>query len=120
MDERSLFLAALGLYGISSYAAIRRRAEIGMRMALGASRSTIMSLVVGRSVLLTLTGIALGLIVAAWVTRYLAGLLFGLTPLDPPSFIGVAVIFALVAVLASAIPAWRAANVDPLMAIRGE
>jgi predicted permease len=116
----TLFLAALGLYGISSYSAVRRRAEIGMRVALGASRSNIVSLVVSRSVLVTLIGMALGLIVAAWVTRYLEGLLFGLTPLDPASFIVVAVIFSLVAVVASAIPAWRASNVDPLAAIRGD
>lgn len=116
----ALLLAALGLYGITSYAVVRRRAEIGMRMALGARRSTIISLVIGRSLVLTIVGIALGLAAAAGVTRYLGGMLYGLTPLDIPSFAGVAAVFAAVAVLSSLIPAHRAARVDPLVAVRGE
>ena len=116
----ALLLAALGLYGITSYAVVRRRAEIGMRMALGARRSTIIFLVIGRSLVLTIVGIALGLVAAAGVMRYLGGMLYGLTPLDIPSFAGVAAVFAAVADLSSLIPAHRAARVDPLVAIRGE
>jgi ABC-type antimicrobial peptide transport system permease subunit len=116
----ALLLAALGLYGMTSYAVVRRRAEIGMRMALGARRSTIIVLVIGRSLMLTMAGIALGLAASAGVTRYLGGMLYGLTPLDIPSFAGVAVVFAAVAALSSLIPAHRAARVDPLVAIRGD
>jgi ABC-type antimicrobial peptide transport system permease subunit len=105
---------------ITSYAVIRRRAEIGMRMALGASRATIVAFTIRKSLSLTLAGIAIGLAAAAIVTRYLGGLLYGLTPLDPFSFVAVAVIFALVATIASLIPARLATKLDPLAAIRGE
>ena len=116
----AILLAALGVYGITSYAAIRRRAEIGMRMALGARRSAIVALVIGRSLTFTLAGIVIGLAVATGVTRYLGGLLYGLSPLDLTSFVAVAVMFVLVAAISAVIPARRATKVDPLLAIRGD
>jgi putative ABC transport system permease protein len=89
-------------------------------MALGAARADVIGLVVRQSLTLTAVGIALGLAGAAAVTRYLGGLLFGLTPLDPTTFVGVAVTFACVAALAASVPARRATRIDPLVALRHE
>jgi ABC-type antimicrobial peptide transport system permease subunit len=116
----ALLLAGLGLYGLTSYAVIRRRTEIGIRMALGAQRSEVIGLVLRQSLVMTAVGIVLGLAGAAAVTRYLEGMLFGLTPLDPTTFIAVSLIFAAVATLAAFIPARRATKVDPLIALRYE
>jgi ABC-type antimicrobial peptide transport system permease subunit len=116
----ALLLAGLGLYGLTSYAVIRRRTEIGIRMALGAQRSEVIGLVLRQSLVMTAVGIVLGLAGAAAVTRYLEGMLFGLTPLDPTTFIAVSLIFAAVATLAAFIPARRATKVDPLTALRYE
>ena len=87
---------------------------------MGARRSQMMALVLRQSVLLTVLGISIGPAGAAGVTRYLEGMLFGITRLDPPTFIGVALLFTLVAGVASAIPARRAASVNPLTALRHE
>ena len=116
----ALLLAAVGLYGLLSYTVTRRMSEIGIRMALGAQRSEVMGLVVRQSLVLTTVGITLGLAGAATVTRYLKGMLFGLTPLDPATFIAVSLMFALIATVASYVPARRATNVDPLVALRCE
>jgi ABC-type antimicrobial peptide transport system permease subunit len=116
----ALLIAALGLYGVTSYAVQRRAPEIGIRMALGAQRGDVLGLVMRQSLTLTFVGIALGLAGAAAVTRYVRSMLFGLTPLDPATFIGVAIVFALVATAAAAIPARRATKVDPLTALRAE
>jgi putative ABC transport system permease protein len=114
----ALLIAALGLYGVTSYTVSRRFTEIGIRMALGAQRGHVLGLILRQSLALTVMGIAIGLGGAAVVTRYLHGMLFGLTPLDPGTFIGVAVLFAVVATLAASIPAHRASTVDPLVALR--
>jgi ABC-type antimicrobial peptide transport system permease subunit len=116
----ALLLAALGLYGITSYAVQRRTAEIGIRVVLGAQRGDVLGLVMRQSLVLTLLGIVLGLAAAAAVTRYVRGMLFGLTPLDPSTFVGVAVVFAVVSMAAATIPARRATRVDPLTALRAE
>ena len=116
----ALLLAAVGLYGLLSYTVTRRMSEIGIRMALGAQRSEVMGLVVRQSLVLTTVGITLGLAGAATVTRYLKGMLFGLTPLDPATFIAVSLMFALIATVASYVPARRATKVDPLVALRCE
>lgn len=116
----ALVIAALGLYGVTSYTVNRRVTEIGIRRALGAQRAHVLSLVLGQSLTLTGLGIGLGLAVAAAVTRSLRGLLFGLTPLDPGTFVGVAALFAIVATLAALLPAHRATRVDPLVALRNE
>jgi predicted permease len=115
-----LLLAAVGLYGLLAYTVTRRMSEIGIRMALGARRSAVMGLVVRQSLMLTAIGITLGLAGAAAVTRYLKAMLFGLTPLDPATFIVVSMMFGLVATAASYMPARRATHVDPLIALRCE
>jgi putative ABC transport system permease protein len=114
----ALLIAALGLYGVTSYTVNRRFTEIGIRMALGAQRAQVLRLVLRQSLTLTAIGIAIGLGAAAVVTRYVRGMLFGLTPLDPGTFIGVAILFAIVAAAAASIPAHRATTVDPLVALR--
>ena len=116
----ALVIAALGLYGVTSYTVNRRVTEIGIRRALGAQRAHVLALVVGQSLTLTAVGIGLGLAAAAAMTRSLRGLLFGLTPLDPVTFLAVAVLFAIVATLAALLPAHRATRVDPLVALRNE
>jgi len=116
----AVVIAALGLYGVTSYTVNRRVTEIGIRRALGAQRRHVLSLVLGHSLTLTGVGIALGLAGAAAVTRALSSLLFGLTPLDSTTFTGVAVLFAVVATLAALLPAHRATRVDPLVALRNE
>ena len=116
----AVVIAALGLYGVTSYTVNRRVTEIGIRRALGAQRGHVLRLVLGHSVTLTAVGIALGLAGAAAVTRALGALLFGLTPLDSTTFTAVAVLFAVVATLAALLPAHRATRVDPLVALRNE
>ena len=113
-------LAALGLYGVTAYAVARRRTEIGIRIAVGAGTRDVIRLVVGQSVSDTMAGIALGLAGAAAVTRYLEGLLFGLTPLDPGTFASVSILFVIVSMLAAFIPAHRATRVDPVVTLRAE
>jgi putative ABC transport system permease protein len=116
----ALVIAALGLYGVTSYTVNRRVTEIGIRQALGAQRAHVLGLVLGQSLTLTGVGIGIGLAVAAAMTRSLRSLLFGLTPLDPTIFIGVAALFAIVATVAALFPAHRATRVDPLVALRNE
>jgi len=114
----ALLIAALGLYGVTAYSVSRRFQEIGIRMALGAQRTHVLGLILRQSLTLTAIGIALGLAGASVVTRSLRAMLFGLTPVDPGTFIGVAVLFVVVAMVAASIPARRATRVDPLIAIR--
>ena len=113
-------LAMLGLYGVVAYGVTQRTREIGIRTALGAERSEVLALVLRQSMVLTGIGVALGLAAAAVATRYLEGMLFGLSPLDPLTFIAVSLAFATVAALAAYVPARRAANIDPLLALRCE
>jgi predicted permease len=113
-------LASLGLYGVLSYGVARRTQEIGVRMALGARHSVVMRIVLGQSVRMTITGIALGLFGAAAGARYLAAMLFGVAPLDPATFVAVALAFSVVTTLAAYVPARRATRVDPLVALRTE
>jgi putative ABC transport system permease protein len=113
-------LAAIGLYGVMAYAVTQRTREIGVRMALGAQRFDVMRLVLRQSALLAAIGLFCGLAGAAALTRYLEGLLFGLTPLDPVTFLTVPVIFAAVATLAAYVPARRATLVDPITELRAE
>jgi len=116
----ALVLAAVGLHGLLAYMVARRTPEIGVRMALGARRSEVVWLVFRQSATLTSIGLVVGLTAAALLTRYVRGMLFGLSPLDPVTFLAVSLIFLLVAALASFLPARRATVIDPLVALRCE
>jgi putative ABC transport system permease protein len=116
----ALTLACLGLYGVLSFSVAQRTREIGVRMALGAQRKDVLSLVVGRGLKLALLGLALGLIAAFAVTRFVSGLLYGVTPTDPVTFGGVSLLLLLVAGLASWLPARRATKLDPMTVLRHE
>jgi putative ABC transport system permease protein len=113
-------LAAIGIYGVMAYSVAQRTREVGIRMALGAQRGDVMRLVLGQSLVLTAIGLAVGLASAAGVTRYMDAMLFGLTPLDPMTFVAVSALFAAVAALAAFVPARRATKVDPLVALRDQ
>jgi ABC-type antimicrobial peptide transport system permease subunit len=114
----ALLLAAIGLYGVMSYAVSRRTREIGIRMALGAQQRSVLHLVMRQGLWLTGIGIALGLFAAMFLTRLLQSLLYGIGVTDSLTFAGVALLLALVALLASWIPARRATQVDPMIALR--
>jgi putative ABC transport system permease protein len=116
----ALLLAAVGIYGVMSYLVEQQTREIAIRSALGAKRSHILKLVIGHGVGMAFIGIVLGLIVSFALTRFLAGLLYGVTVVDPITFIGVSSLLLIVSVLACYIPAWRATKVDPLVALRYE
>ena len=116
----ALALAAVGVYGVLSYAVSQRTQEIGVRMALGASRRSVFALILRHGVRLTGLGIALGLVGAIAVTRIIASELYNVSSTDPVSFIATAVFLALVALAASYVPARRATGVDPMVALRAE
>jgi ABC-type antimicrobial peptide transport system permease subunit len=116
----ALLLAAIGLYGVMAYAVAARTREIGVRMALGADRTAIMTATVRQALKLTTVGAIAGLAIALLVTRLLSSFLFGISPLDPLAFGATFVLLLGVAVAASLAPARRAADVDPLVALRTE
>jgi predicted permease len=116
----AMLLACVGLYGVMSHAVARRTNEIGIRMALGARRSDVLGLVVGRGFKLTLAGVALGIAAAIPLARFLASLPIGVKPADPLTFFVVSLILTVVALIASYIPARRATKVDPMVALRYE
>jgi len=116
----ALFLAGVGVYGVLSFSVSQRTQEMGVRIALGAKQSDVLGLVVRQGVTLAAVGVLLGLVGAFGVTRVIRSLLYNVTPTDPLSFGGVALFLAAIAVLASYLPARRATNVDPIIALRNE
>ena len=114
----ALLLATVGLYGTLSYSVARRRNEIGIRIALGAARGRVIRLVLGEVTRIVAIGVALGAVAALMSTRWVEAFLYGLKPSDPATIIGSAVVLAVVALAAGALPAWRAARVDPISALR--
>ena len=116
----ALLLASIGIYGLQAYAVRHRIREIGIRMALGAQRRDVLRLIVGQALKLCGLGIGIGLVGALGVTRLMASQLFGLSATDPLTFVSVAVLMTIVALVACYIPARRAMSVDPLVALRYE
>ncbi len=111
-------LAAVGISGVVAYSVAQRTHEIGVRIALGASRGSVYWLIIGHALGLTLTGVGIGLLAAAAVTRVLTSFLFEIRPLDPGSFAAVAAVLVAIAAAASWLPARRATRIDPQSALR--
>jgi predicted permease len=116
----SLLLAAVGLYGVLAYGVAQQAPEIGLRMALGATQTNVVGALLRRTMVLTGTGIVLGVAGAMMATRALSALLYEVSPTDPVAFVSVAVLLVAVAALASYAPARRATRIDPLLALRAE
>ncbi len=116
----AIVLAMLGLYALVAYLVAQRTHEIGVRIALGASRTDVVRLVLGQGSLLMAVGVGLGLAAALPLVRFVRSLLFEVEPVDPGMFAAVALAVACTALLATAIPAWRAMRVDPIIALRSE
>ena len=116
----ALVIAAIGIYGVLAYSVNQRTREIGLRIALGAQRSRVLGLIVGEGMTVGVVGIGAGLAAGLALTRAVASLVYGVPPNDPATFVGVAVVLGMVALAACAIPARRAARVDPMVALRDE
>jgi ABC-type antimicrobial peptide transport system permease subunit len=116
----ALVLAAAGIYGVLAAGVAERTREIGVRSALGASRRSILTLVLGQGLRLTGIGIGIGLLLAAAANGLIAAMLFGVSRLDPITYIAVSAMLAGVSIVACALPAWRALLVDPVTTLRAE
>ena len=110
----------MGIYGVLSYTVVQRTKDIGIRMALGASQATVIRDVLGHGLLLTGTGLGIGILGALAAAHTIRSMLYGVRPTDPGTFLVVSVVLAAVAVLASYLPARRASRVDPMVALRYE
>ena len=113
-------LAAIGFYGVISFAVAQRTHELGIRTALGAKRTDVFTLIVRRGLVLALLGVAIGIPAAVALTGVIASQLFGVTPTDPATLAAAAAMFVFIALLACSIPARRATKVDPMVALRSE
>ena len=120
LSGAGLLLAAMGLYGVLAYSVAQRTREFGVRVAMGARHSDILSLIFRESAKLAVTGTAVGLILAAAATRLVANQIYGVSPLDPLAFGEVGLVLVTTALIASLVPAWRAARVEPMLALRYE
>lgn len=116
----ALVLATIGVYGVMAYSVTQRTHEIGVRMALGAQRSDVLRMVLSNAMTIAATGLAIGLIASLLASRVLSTLLFGVRPDDPLTFIGISALLAVIAAVASYLPAYRATRIDPLAALRYE
>src|SRR4030095_707550 len=116
----AMTLAAVGLCGVMSYAVTQRTHEIGIRVALGASNTNVLRLIVGQGMMLALTGIAIGLAGSFGATRLMSNLLFGISTTDPITFGGISVLLTVVTLVSCLAPAYRAIRVDPMVALRHE
>ncbi len=116
----ALVLACIGLYGVMSYAVVRRTTEIGIRMALGARGGDVIRMVLRESAWLVALGIVVGLAAFAYLSRFVQSQLFALTPTDPATITIACALLGMAAAIAAFLPAWRAARVDPLIALRYE
>jgi len=114
----ALLLASIGIYGLLAYVVGQRSREIGLRMALGATRADILKLILHKGIVLTAIGVVAGVILSASTASMMASLLYGVRPRDPAVFLVVPALFFAVAIMASYIPAWRATKVDPMLALR--
>jgi predicted permease len=114
----ALLLAAVGLYAVLSYMVAQRTLEIGLRLALGAQRENVMALIVRRGAALAAIGLAIGVAASLVLTRFLSDMLYGVTPLDPVTFVTVSAVLMLVSLVASSAPAYRAARLDPMRTLR--
>jgi putative ABC transport system permease protein len=116
----ALLLAAIGIYGVISYSVAQRTHEIGIRMALGAQRSDVLKMIFAQGVKIAGAGLAIGILASLGLTRLMASLLFSVSAVDPPTFLAVAIVLALISMLACYIPARRTLRVDPMIALRYE
>jgi ABC-type antimicrobial peptide transport system permease subunit len=115
-----LLLGIVGIYGVVAYVVAQRTREIGIRMALGADDASVLALFLRHGLMLVLVGVTIGLVAAAAVTRVMATLLFGVTPIDPLTFAAVAFGLTATTLLACYLPARRAARIDPINALRAD
>jgi len=116
----ALALAAVGIFGVLAFAVSQRTREFGIRMALGARANDVLAMVLAGGLKIVAIGIAIGLVAAAGLAQFLTSLIFGVRPLDPATFLAAPLALALVALAACLTPAWRAARVDPAVALRQE